>query len=65
MNIAEVIATVSVYNPFRKNYSKMIHSICDEVEEKRIVEIMFRLPQEERDNILLELQAESLSTIFD
>lgn len=62
MNIIEYL---SYYNPFKKDYNKMVHEICVEVEKERFVKTMFTLSQEERDNLLLEMQSEILSTRFD
>lgn len=65
MNFLEFFTKISVYNPFRKNYSKMVHEICVDVEKERFIKTMFTLSQEERDNLLLEMQSEILSTKFD
>lgn len=41
-------------NPFKKNYNKMVHEICVEVSEKKVVEIFFTLPLSQRDNFFSE-----------
>jgi hypothetical protein len=37
-----------------KYYNKLFHSICDEVNEKKIIDIFLSVPQEERDRIFKE-----------
>lgn len=62
MNIVEKLLD---FNPFKKNYNKMVHKICIEVAENKLTATIFSLSQEERDNLLLEMQKDKLSTKSD
>lgn len=63
--IMNIIDNLLCYNPFKKDYNKMVHNICVEFEKEKFIKTMFTLSQEQRDNMLLELQQEIISTKSD
>jgi hypothetical protein len=51
-NFKKLLNLIPYYR--HKNYNKMIHNICIEVTEKKVVDFFLSIPEEERNEIFLK-----------
>jgi hypothetical protein len=59
MKIYRVVKTVLEgwsrrFNPERRRYQKLVHKICVEKSEEKLIDIFFSVPLEEREKMFLE-----------
>jgi hypothetical protein len=59
MKIVRVVKTVleelsRSFNPKRRRYQKLVHKVCVEKAEEKLIDIFLTVPLEEREKMFLE-----------